>query len=326
MYAITQPQEGGPETLQWTEVATPKPGPGEVLVRTVAAGINRADSLQRRGYYPPPKGVTNVLGLEASGIVEALGEGVNDIAPGTPVVALLSGGAYAEYFVAPAGQLIPPPDNVELIESAALLEVAATVLSNLDRVKLREGETFLVHGGAGGIGAFAIQFAKALGCRVITTASEPKLDYCRDLGADVAIDYNTDWVEQVKKVTDGKGVDVILDIIGAKYLDMNIEALDYDGRIVIIGMQKGTKGELNINKLLNKRGTITATSLRFRPSEQKAAIAQAVYEYVWPMYEDGTLSLPDITVFPIENADEAHELLDSGDAIGKIVLAVEQPR
>lgn len=326
MHAITQTQEGGPETLQWTEVATPKPGPGEVLVKTVAAGINRADSLQRRGYYPPPKGVTNVLGLEASGVVESVGEGVDNFAPGNPVVALLSGGAYAEYFVAPAGQLVPPPDNVELVESAALIEVAATVLSNLERVHLRKGETFLVHGGAGGIGAFAIQYAKYMGVRVITTASEAKLDYCRELGADVVIDYNTDWPERVKNATDGKGVDVILDIIGAKYLQPNVDCLAQDGRMVIIGMQKGVKGELNIGKLLNRRGTITATSLRFRPTEQKSEIAQAVREKIWPLYEDETLSLPDITVFPMENAAEAHEMLDSGQLMGKIVLAVDQPR
>ncbi len=322
MFAITQTEPGGPETLKWTEVPTPEPGPGEVLVRTVAAGVNRADSLQRRGYYPPPPGITEIIGLEASGIIEKVGSDVDGWLPGDPVVALLAGGAYAEFFTVPAGQIISPPDNVELVESAALIEVAATVLSNLERVKLSEGETFLVHGGAGGIGSLAIPYAKSLGCTVLTTASASKLEYCLERGADAAIDYTSDWLAAVMKETNGKGVDVILDIIGAKYLDQNISALADDGRMVIIGMQKGVKGELNIGKLLNKRATITATSLRMRPLAQKAAITQAVKTKIWPLYEDGVIALPDITVFPMSEAARAHELLDSGDSRGKIILTI----
>lgn len=322
MFAITQTEPGGPETLNWAKVPTPEPGPGEVLVRTVAAGVNRADALQRRGYYPPPPGITEIIGLEASGIIEKVGSNVDGWLPGDPVVALLAGGAYAEFFVVPAGQIISPPDNVELVESAALIEVAATVLSNLERVQLSKGETFLVHGGAGGIGSLAIPYAKSLGCTVLTTASAPKLAYCLERGANAAIDYTNDWLAAVMKETNGKGVDVILDIIGAKYLDQNISALADDGRLVIIGMQKGVKGELNIGKLLNKRATITATSLRMRPLAQKAAITQAVKAKIWPLYEDGVIALPDITVFPMTEAARAHELLDSGDSRGKIILTI----
>ena len=321
MYAINAQLPGGPDVLEWVEVETPTPGPGEVLVKTVAAGVNRADLLQRQGYYPPPPGTSDIIGLEASGIVEAVGEGVDRWAPGDEVVALLAGGAYAEFFIAPEGQLVHKPEGMDLASAAGILEVAATVVSNMDLVNLAEGETFLVHGGAGGIGNFAIQYAKALGCRVAATAgSEEKLQHCRDLGADIAIDYHDDWVTELKIATDDHGADVILDIIGAKYLEPNVDSLAYDGRLVIIGMQKGTKGTLNIAALLNKRALVTATSLRFRSTAQKSAICRRVEEVVWPMLASGQIKLAPETRYPVREATSAHEQLESGDSLGKIIL------
>lgn len=321
MHAITVAEAGGPEQIQWSEVETPAPAAGEVLVRTVAVGVNRADLLQRQGHYPPPKGISEIMGLEASGVVEQLGEGVEDLAVGDEVVCLLAGGGYAEYFVVPAGQCIRPPQDVDLVTAAGLVEVAATVLSNMDGVQLAQGETFLVHGGAGGIGTFAIQYAKALGCRVVATAgSEAKLEHCRQMGADVAIDYHDDWVAELKQATDGKGADVILDVMGAKYLELNVDALATGGRLVIIGMQGGVKGTLNIGKLLNKRALVTATSLRFRPVEEKVAICQRVAEVVWPLVADGSIKPAPETRIPLTEARRAHEQLAGGENIGKIIL------
>ena len=321
MYAINAQLPGGPDVLEWIEVPTPVPGPGEVLVKTVAAGVNRADLLQRRGYYPPPPGVSEIIGLEASGIVEAVGDGVTRWQPGDEVVALLAGGAYAEFFIAPEGQLVTKPLDVDLISAAGILEVAATVVSNMDLVKLSAGETFLVHGGAGGIGTFAIQYGKALGCRVATTAgSAEKLAFTKEIGADINLDYHDDWVTELKIATNDHGADVILDIIGAGYLESNVDALAYDGRLVIIGMQKGTKGELNIAKLLNKRALVTATSLRFRSSEQKSEICRRVEEVVWPMLLNGQIQLAPETRYSVREAKLAHEHLESGDAMGKIIL------
>lgn len=318
-----RPVRPGPDALELVDQPRPEPGAGEVLVRTVAAGVNRADLLQRQGLYPPPKGISDTIGLEASGIVEAVGEGVTDFAPGDEVVALLAGGGYAEYFVVPQGQLVAPPKGVDLVTAATLIEVAATVLSNMDHVRLAEGETFLVHGGAGGIGTFAIQYAKALGARVAATAgTEQKLAHCRDLGADVALDYHDDWVAGLKDATDGHGADVILDIMGAKYLGLNVDAMAADGRTVIIGMQGGVKGELNIGKLLNKRATVTATSLRFRPDEQKAQICQDVAARVWPLIESGQIKPAPIEQFALADATKAHERLESGEVTGKLVLVV----
>ncbi|MGL5248099.1 MAG: NAD(P)H-quinone oxidoreductase, partial [Brooklawnia sp.] len=281
------------------------------------------DLLQRQGYYPPPAGVSELLGLECSGVIDAIGDDVDDWQPGDEVVALLAGGAYAEYVVVPAGQVTSPPAGVDLVSAAGLVEVAATVLSNLDRAQLRSGETFLVHGGAGGIGTFAIQYAKVLGAKVAATASAGKLDHCRRLGADIVINYARDWLTELLMATEDRGVDVILDIIGAKYLEQNISALRPDGRLVIIGMQKGTKAELDIAKLLNKRATITATSLRGRPVEQKSEIVRQVAERVWPLITARVIQLAPETRFSLRDAAAAHEILASGSNVGKLILTLE---
>lgn len=320
MLAVIVTEPGGPEALTIAEVDTPILGPDQVLIKTVGAGVNRADLLQRRGFYPPPPGESDVIGLEVSGVIADIGAHVTGWSVGEACVALLAGGGYAEYVAVNAGQVIAPPEGFDLLSAAGLIEVAATVVSNLDHVGLESGERFLVHGGTGGIGTFAIQYAKALGARVITTAGTPdKLDVCRALGADVAIDYHEDWLAAVKEAT-GNGVDVILDVMGAKYLESNVRALAPDGRLVVIGLQGGTKGTLNLNALLTKRATVTATSLRGRPSGQKAAICQQVAERVWPMYALGALTHPHETIVPFEEVTRAHELLESGSNIGKIVL------
>lgn len=313
----------GPENMEWSLVETPDPGRGEVLVKVLAAGVNRGDLLQRQGLYPPPPGITGVMGLEITGTVADTGPGVTGWQEGDRVVGLLAGGGYAEYAVVPAGQLLHMPEGVDPVVASTLIEVAATVVSNMDHVGLEPEETLLVHGGAGGIGQFAIQYAKALGCRVITTCgTDEKRQFCTELGADVALDYHGDWVNGVKGATDGWGADVILDVMGAKYLGLNVDALAADGRLVIIGMQGGAKGELNIGKLLNKRGTVTATSLRGRPVEQKSEICRRVEEVVWPMYADGRINPAPVEVFPISEAGAAHSRLDSGEVLGKIALTI----
>ena len=326
MYAITVSEPGGTDKITWAQVPTPEPGPGEVLVRTQAVGVNRGDVLQRQGHYPPPAGVTEVMGLEGLGVIAELGEGVSGHEVGEQVLALLAGGAYAEYFVAPAEHLLPVPAGVDPVKAAGLVEVAATVVSNFDRVRLGAGETVLIHGGAGGIGSFAIQYAKALGVRVLTTASRRKALYCRRLGADEVIDYAGDWEPAVMVATADRGVDVILDIIGAKYLEANVRCLATEGRMVTIGLQKGVKGTLNLAVLLNKRGTITATSLRGRPAEQKAAICRRVEQVVWPLLTDGTIRPGNQTRVPLREAARAHELLESGENTGKIILVADPPR
>ena len=312
----------GPECIEWTEVPTPQPGPGEALVKVTAAGINRGDLLQRQGLYPPPKGVSDTMGLEVTGTVSTLGPGV-DWSEGDEVVALLAGGGYAEYVIVPAGQLLPIPDGIDPVTASTLIEVAATVISNMDHVGLTRGETFLVHGGAGGIGQFAIQYAKSLGCTVITTCgTAEKQEFCRALGADVALNYHDDWVGGVKDATEGRGADVILDVMGAKYLGLNVDALATGGRLDIIGMQGGVKGELNIGKLLNKRALVTATSLRPRPLDEKASICQRVREVAWPLYANGSIKPAPVESFPMSEAGKAHERLESGEVLGKVALTL----
>jgi putative PIG3 family NAD(P)H quinone oxidoreductase len=323
MRAVIASEPGGPEVLTVTELPDPEPGPDEVVVDVAATAVNRADTLQRQGKYPPPPGASDVLGLECSGTVAAVGEGVEAWQVGDEVCALLAGGGYAEKVLVRAGQVMPLPQGVDLVTAGALPEVACTVWSNVFMVAgLQPGETLLVHGGAGGIGNLAIQLAKALGARVITTAGSPaKLDLCRELGADVAVSYrDQDFVEEVKAATGGRGADVILDNMGAKYLDRNISALATKGRLVIIGMQGGVKGELNIGKLLAKRGAVIATSLRSRPVEEKAAICAAVAEHVWPLVADGSVRTVVHAKLPLEQAAEAHRLMESGEHVGKIIL------
>ena len=324
MRAVIATEPGGPEVLTVTEIADPEIGPGEVLLDVVAAGLNRADLLQRQGFYPPPPGASDVIGMECSGTVAAVGEGVTGWSVGDPACALLAGGGYAERVAVPAGQLMPVPDGVDLVTAAAVPEVAATVWSNVFMVAgLQPQETLLVHGGAGGIGSFAIQLAHRLGARVITTAgTAAKLAACTALGADVVINYrDQDFVEVVRSETDG-GVDVILDNMGAKYLDRNIDALRTQGRLVIIGMQGGTKAELDINKLLRKRGAVIATNLRGRPTEEKSAICASVVEHVWPLVAEGLVRPIVGRSFPLAEAAAAHAYMESGDHSGKILLTV----
>ncbi|TQK68913.1 MULTISPECIES: NAD(P)H-quinone oxidoreductase [unclassified Nocardioides] len=323
MRAVTQSAPGGPETLVVTELPDPVPGPGEVLLDVAATAVNRADLLQRQGFYPPPPGASGVIGLECSGTVAALGSGVTGWAVGDQVCALLAGGGYASRVVVPAGQLMPVPDGVDLVTAAALPEVACTVWSNVFMIAgLRPGDTFLVHGGGGGIGTFAIQLAAASGARVFTTAgSAEKLERCRELGAEVAINYrDEDFVEVVRTATDGSGADVVLDNMGAKYLARNVDVLADEGRLVVIGMQGGTKAELDLGRLLSKRGAVIATALRSRPAEGKARICASVVEHVWPLVADGTIQPIVSAVLPLDDVAQAHRMIESGDAVGKVLL------
>ncbi|WP_033436154.1 NAD(P)H-quinone oxidoreductase [Saccharothrix sp. NRRL B-16314] len=322
MRAITIREPGGPDVLAWTEVRDPEPGPGEVLLDVAATAVNRADLLQRQGHYPPPKGTSDVLGLECSGTVAALGEGVTGWEVGDEVCALLAGGGYAERVVVPAAQLLPLPDGVDLVTAASLPEVACTVWSNVVMLAgLKNGETFLVHGGAGGIGTHAIQVAKALGARVAVTAgSAERLARCAELGADVLVDYHRqDFVAEVGRA------DVVLDNMGAAYLDRNIDVLAPDGRLVVIGMQGGVKAELNIGKLLAKRASVSATGLRFRPVDGpsgKGRVVAEVREHVWPMIAAGKVKPVVHEVMPVERAADAHRALEGSGVFGKLVLAV----
>ncbi len=326
MYAITIGSPGGPEVLTWTEVPDEEPEPGEVLVEVAATAVNRADLMQRQGFYPPPPGASAYPGLEASGRIVKLGAGVAGWAVGDEACALLAGGGYAQYVRVPVGQLLPVPEGVGLVEAAALPEVAATVWSNVFMVAhLRPGESFLVHGGSSGVGTMAIQLARAVGARILTTAgSAEKLARCRELGADVAINYrDEDFVARVAEETGGDGVDVILDNMGAKYLARNVDALAVNGRLVIIGLQGGRKAELDLNKLLTKRAAVAATSLRARPLAEKAAIVAAVREHVWPLIAaDRVRPIVDRTL-PITDAVEAHRIVESSTHVGKIVLTVK---
>ncbi len=326
MRAVIAAEPGGPEVLSVGEVPDLSPGPGEVLLNVAATAINRADLLQRKGVYPPPPGASGVLGLECSGTVAALGAGATGWSVGDEACALLSGGGYASQVVVPAGQLMPVPAGVDLVTAAALPEVACTVWSNVFMMGgLRPDETFLVHGGAGGIGTFAIQLVSQLGARVFTTGGTPeKLAACAELGADVTINYREqDFVEVVHAETDGAGVDVILDNMGAKYLGRNIEALATEGRLLIIGMQGGTKGELDISALFRKRGAVMAALLRSRPVEEKAAICASVVENVWPLVADGLVRPIVHGTMPLEQIAEAHQLMEDGSHTGKIVLTLE---
>ncbi|MFF5991436.1 NAD(P)H-quinone oxidoreductase [Prauserella flavalba] len=324
MHAITISEPGGPESLQWTEVPDPSPGAGEVLIDVAASAVNRADLLQRQGHYPPPPGASDVLGLECSGTIAELGEGVEGWQVGDEVCALLAGGGYAEKVVVPAVQLLPVPGEVELISAAGLPEVACTVWSNVVmHAGLGEGDVFLCHGGAGGIGTHAIQVGKALGATVAVTAgSAERLERCRQLGADLTINYREqDFVEELKKETGG--ADVILDNMGAKYLGRNVDALATNGRLVVIGFQGGVKGELNLGKLGAKRGSVAVTTLRARPVEDKGRIVADVRERLWPLIENGSVRPVIDQVIPMAEAADAHRTLEEGGVFGKVVLTAK---
>ncbi|MFB6521467.1 NAD(P)H-quinone oxidoreductase [Streptomyces sp. NPDC056401] len=323
MHAITIEQPGGPEALVWTDAPDPVAGDGEVLVEVAASAVNRADVLQRQGFYNPPPGASPHPGLECSGRITAIGAGVSGWSVGDEVCALLSGGGYAQRVAVPAGQLLPVPAGVDLVTAAALPEVVSTVWSNVFMVAgLRPGETLLVHGGSSGIGTMAIQLAKAVGARVAVTAGgKEKLARCAELGADILIDYREqDFVEEIRAATDGAGADVILDIMGAKYLTRNVDALAVNGRLAIIGLQGGVKAELNLAALLAKRAAITATTLRARPLEEKAAIVAAVREHVWPLIAAGRVHPVVHRTFPMREAAEAHRVLESSAHVGKLLL------
>ena len=321
MRAITITEPGGPDALTWSEVPDPVPGEGEVLVRVAASAVNRADLLQRQGFYDPPPGASRYPGLECSGRIAALGAGVSGWAVGDEVCALLSGGGYAEKVAVPVGQLLPVPKGIDLVTAAALPEVVCTVWSNVFQVAhLRPAETLLVHGGSSGIGTMAIQLGKAIGAKVAVTAgSAEKLEACRALGADVLINYrDQDFVEALGPDC----ADVILDVIGAKYLDRNLDALAVNGRLVVIGMQGGIKAELNLGKLMAKRAAVAATGLRARPLAEKAAIVASVREHVWPLLASGVVKPVVDRVLPMPAAPEAHRLMESSEHIGKILLSV----
>ncbi|WP_329187012.1 NAD(P)H-quinone oxidoreductase [Streptomyces sp. NBC_01428] len=327
MYAITIPEPGGPEALVWDEVPDPVAGEGEVLVEVVASAVNRADLLQRQGMYNPPPGASAYPGLECSGRVVQVGTGVSGWAVGDEVCALLGGGGYAQKVAVPAGQLLPVPKGLNLLQAAALPEVTCTVWSNVFMVShLLPGETLLVHGGSSGIGTMAIQLAKAVGAKVAVTAgTKEKLDLCAELGADILINYREqDFVEEIERATDGAGADVILDNMGAKYLDRNVRALAVNGRLAIIGMQGGVKGELNIATLLNKRAAVSATSLRARPLSEKTAIVAAVREHVWPLIDGGHVRPVVDRELPMSEAGAAHRVLEESGHIGKVLLVAPQ--
>ncbi|WP_132110234.1 NAD(P)H-quinone oxidoreductase [Actinocrispum wychmicini] len=323
MYAIVAREPGGPEVLEWTEVPDPEPGPGEVLIDVAASAVNRADLLQRQGFYPPPPGASDIIGLECSGTIAKLGEGVTGWQVGAEVCALLAGGGYGQRVVVPAVQVLPLPDGVDLVAAASIPEVACTVWSNVVmHGRLEAGQVLLVHGGAGGIGTHAIQVGKALGATVAVTAgSRDRLDRCAELGADVTINYrDQDFVE----VLGSRGADVILDNMGASYLDRNLNALAMDGHLLVIGFQGGRKAEMDMGKLLFKRGSLTALSLRFRPVEgraSKADVVAAVRAGLWPMFAKGEVKPIVHTVMPMSAAADAHRALESGgEVFGKIVL------
>ena len=325
MTAVEISAPGGPEVLVPASRPLPQVGAGEVLVKVAAAGVNRPDCLQRQGSYPPPKGASDIPGLEIAGEVVALGDGVKDLKVGDRVCALVTGGGYAEYCAAPAVQCLPVPKGYSMAQAAALPETFFTVWVNVfQRSGLKSGESFLVHGGTSGIGTTAIQLAKAFGCTVFATAgSAEKVKACKDLGADHAINYKTeDFVEVVKAATGGKGVDVILDMVGGDYIPRDIKALAEDGRLSFIAFLGGPKAEVNFAAVMMKRLTITGSTLRARPVAVKAQLAAELKEKVWPLLDAGEVAPVMAAAFPLAEAAKAHALMESSDHIGKIVLTL----
>lgn len=326
MRVIEIAEFGGPEVLRIGQRETPAPGPGEVLIKVVAAGVNRPDVVQRYGRYPPPPGASDILGLEVSGHVAAKGEGVVQWQQGDAVCALVSGGGYAEYCVAPQAQCLRPPSRLTLIEAAAVPETFFTVWANVfQRGRLQRGETLLVHGGSSGIGTTAIQLGVAFGARVFATAgSEAKVEACRQLGASVAVSYRcTDWVQAFKHATDGRGVDVVLDMVGGDYVARNLEVLAMEGRLVQIAFLKSSKVELDLMPVMRRRLTITGSTLRPRSPEEKGAIAGELASHVWPLFEQGTVKPIIHAQFPLERASDAHRMMEESQHIGKLVLTVD---
>ncbi|WP_112663880.1 NAD(P)H-quinone oxidoreductase [Microvirga flavescens] len=325
MRGVIAKGSGGPEVLTIVERPVPEPKEREILIRVEAAGVNRPDVIQRQGGYPPPPGASDILGLEVAGVVVAAGPNLPRFFPGAPVMALVPGGGYAEYALAHASNALPIPDGLSMTEAAAIPETYFTVWSNVfERGRLQPGETFLVHGGTSGIGTTAIQLAKAFGAKVIATAgSAAKCDACTRLGADLAINYReADFVKAVKEATEGRGADVILDMVGGDYIPRNYEAAAQDGRIVQIAFLQGSKVEVDFRRLMLKRLTHTGSTLRSRPVAEKAAIAEALEAHVWPLLGEGRCRPVMDSSFPLENVREAHARMDGGQHVGKIVLTV----
>ncbi len=325
MHAVVVTTPGGPEAMEWSHLPDPVAGPGEVLLRVAASAVNRADILQRKGFYPPPPGASDVLGLECSGTVVEVGDGVTAWSVGDRACALLAGGGYAQLVAAPAGQLMPVPAGIDLVTAAALPEVAATVWSNLVMVAgLGAGDVLLVHGGGSGIGTMAIQVARARGARVAVTAgSDEKLARCAELGAEVLVNYREqDFVEIVREATDGHGADVVLDNMGGKYLARNVQVLAAGGHLVVIGLQGGTSAELDLGALMGRRASITATTLRARPVPEKAGICAEVVDRLWPLVEAGDVRPVVDRVLPITQVGDAHRLVEASGHVGKVLLTV----
>src|SRR3954449_8394809 len=324
MRAVTTTGAGDVDVLRWDTVPDPVAGPGEVLLEVTASAVNRADLLQRQGLYPPPPGASDIIGLECSGTVVAVGEDVDRWSIGDEVCALLAGGGYAEKVAVPAAQCLPVPGGVDLVSAAGLPEVACTVWSNVVQTGgLATGMSFLVHGGSSGIGTMAIQVAVALGATPVlcTVGSAEKATRCRDLGADVAVNYrDEDFVAVAREATDGRGIDVVLDILGGAYLARNVDVLAPDGRLVVIGLQGRAKAELDLNALLRKRAAVHATSLRARPLQQKAAVCAAVEAGLWPLVESGQVRPVVHATYPMDQVAEAHRVVADSSHVGKVLL------
>jgi putative PIG3 family NAD(P)H quinone oxidoreductase len=327
--AVIADKFGGPDVLSWTEVdgaTVAPPGPDEVVLAIAASAVNRADVLQRQGHYDPPPGTSPILGLECSGRVAAIGADVTEWSVGDEACALLTGGGYAERVTVPAAQLLRVPRGLSLTEAAALPEAVCTAWSNLFLLAhLRPGETVLVHGGASGVGTMAVQLAANAGARVAVTAgSAAKLDRCAELGAEILVNYREqDFAEVVREATGGRGADVVLDNMGAKYLARNVDVLAVNGRLVVIGMQGGTRAEINLGALLRKRAAVLGSTLRSRPAVEKAAIVASVCEHVWPLIEAGDVRPVVDRTYDITDVAEAHAYLDAGEHVGKVVLTVQ---
>jgi putative PIG3 family NAD(P)H quinone oxidoreductase len=327
MTAIDPDAPGGPEVLRLVERPVPRPGPGEVLIQVHAAGVNRPDILQRRGLYPPPPGAPTIPGLEVAGVVVALGDGVVDIMVGQAVCALLAGGGYAEYSIAPAGQCLPVPEALSMAEAAAMPETLFTVWTNLfERAFARDGERVLIHGGTSGIGTMAIALGRLFGLEtVVTCGTDEKCRRALALGAGHAINYRTqDFAEEVKRITGGAGVEIVLDMVGGDYLPRNIECLAEEGRHVSIAVQRGATAELNLAKVMMRRLILTGSTLRARPVAFKSLVADELARNVWPHVEEGRLRPVIDSVFPLADAADAHRRMESGEHVGKIVLEVRR--